>query len=183
MIFWYRRRNNAAYMMLAPTPTLSGQVVVIKDGYPGIEQTIRAMRKLVQQYRTDISIRQAATQAVFLTPEKDDYAEIEAIFHMVQRGIRYCKDIHQVETLSTPTMTLAQRLGDCDDQATLLAALLESIGYATRFVIAAYNQPGAYEHVYLQVYCHGQWIDLDPTEQNDIGWAPPGALSIAVEQV
>jgi len=33
------------------------------------------------------------------------------------------------------------------------------------------------------VYCHGQWIDLDPTEQNDIGWAPPGALSIAVEQV
>jgi transglutaminase-like putative cysteine protease len=170
-------------MMLAPQPQLSGQVVIIKDGYPGIEQTIRAMRKLVQQYRTDIGIRQAASQAVFLTPQKNDYAEIEAVFHLVQQGIRYCKDIHQVETLSTPTMTLAQRLGDCDDQATLLATLLESIGYPTRFVIAAYQQPGMYEHVYIQVYCHGQWLDLDPTEQQGIGWSPPGAVSIAVEQV
>ena len=170
-------------MMLAPQPQLSGQVVTISNGYPGIEQTIRAMRKLVQQYRTDIGIRQAATQAVFLTPQKNDYAEIEAIFHLVQGGIRYCKDIHQVETLSTPTMTLAQRLGDCDDQATLLATLLEAIGYPTRVVIAAYQQPGMYEHVYIQVYCHGEWLDLDPTEQHGIGWAPPGAVSIAVEQV
>ena len=169
--------------MLAPQPQLLGRMVSIQNGYPGIKDTIRAMRSLVQQFRTDIAIRQAATQAVFLTPQKDDYAEIEAIFHLVQQGIRYCKDIHQVETLSTPTMTLAQRLGDCDDQATLLAALLEAIGYPTRFVIAAYQQAGMYEHVYVQVYCHGQWLDLDPTEQHEIGWAPPDAKSIAVEQV
>lgn len=169
--------------MLAPQPQLSGQIAQIKTGYPGIQQTIRAMRDLVKKYRTDLTIRQAATQAVFLTPAKDDYAEIDAIFRLVQQGIRYCRDIHQVETLSTPTMTLAQRLGDCDDQATLLAALLETIGYPTRFVIAAYQAPGMYEHVYVQVYCHGQWLDLDPTEQQTIGWSPPGAVSIAVEAV
>ena len=170
-------------MMLAPQPQLSGQVVTIQNGYPGIKQTIRAMRDLVNQYKTNLDIRQTATQAVFLTPQKDDYAEIEAVFHLVQQGIRYCKDIHQVETLSSPTMTLAQRLGDCDDQATLLATLLEAVGYPTRFVIAAYQQPGMYEHVYIQVYCHGQWIDLDPTEQHGIGWSPPGAVSIAVEAI
>ena len=170
-------------MMLAPQPTLSGQLTTISAGYPGIEQTIRAMRGLVKQYRTDLAMRQAATQAVFLTPQKNDYAEIEAIFHLVQQGIRYCKDIHQVETLSTPPMTLAQRLGDCDDQATLLATLLETIGYPTRFVIAAYQFPGVYEHVYIQVYCGHEWLDLDPTEQHGIGWAPPGAISIAVEAV
>lgn len=182
MIFGVWRRNNAA-MMLAPMPQLSGQVVTIHNGYPGIQQTVHAMRDLVNKYKTDVSIRQAATQAIFLAPAKDDYAEIEALFRLVQQGIRYCKDIHNVETLSSPTMTLAQRLGDCDDQATLLAALLETVGYPTRFVIAAYQAPGMYEHVYLQVFCHGQWLDLDPTEQNAIGWSPPGAVSIAVEAV
>ena len=48
MIFEHRRRNNAAYMMLAPQPTLSGQLTTISAGYPGIEQTIRAMRGLVK---------------------------------------------------------------------------------------------------------------------------------------
>ena len=80
-------------------------------------------------------------------------------------------------------MTLQGRIGDCDDQVVLLATLLESVGYPTRFVVAGYNVPGQLEHVYLQALLDGQWVDMDPTEQYPMGWAAPRAVAYGVEQV
>lgn len=168
-------------MMLAPTPQLSGQVVHLPDGLRGVEQTLTTMRHLVDAYKKDLTIRQCATQAVFLTPEKDDLSEVQAIFTLVRDGIRYTKDVNGVETLSTPVTTLAGRLGDCDDQVVLLASLLESIGYPTRFVVAGYSRPGEFEHVYLQVLLMGQWVDMDPTEPHELGWRPPNPVALAAE--
>ena len=169
-------------MILAPTPQLSASVVQISGGMAGITQTLTAMRQLVNQGRVDPQIRQAATSAVFLTPEKDEFSEIEAIFNFVRDNIRYVKDVHQVETLSTAAKTLQGKIGDCDDQTVLLAAMLEAVGYATRFVIAAYRT-SAFEHVYLQALGHGQWISLDPTENQYMGWEPPGATKTLYEAV
>lgn len=146
-------------------------------------QTLRAMRQLVRQFRTDPVIRQAATNLIFLTPEKDEYSEAEAIFHSVRDGIRYVKDVHDVETLSTPTITLAGRIGDCDDQAVLLASLLEAVGYPTRFVIEGYNVPGNFEHVYIESLVFGQWIPMDATENNAMGWSPDNVVAKATEAV
>ena len=170
-------------MMLAPTPRLSGQIVALSDGMRGVEQTLGTMRALVNQYRTDLDIRQTATATIFLTPEKNQLAEAQALFDLVQHGIRYTRDINGVETISTPLMTLQGRIGDCDDQVVLLATLLEAVGYPTRFVVAGYNVPGQLEHVYLQVLLDGQWIDMDPTEQHPMGWAAPRAVAYGVEQV
>ena len=169
--------------MLAPTPRLSGHLVALSDGMRGVEQTLGTMRQLVNQYRTNLDIRQTATATVFLTPEKDQLAEAQALFDLVQQGIRYTRDINGVETISTPLMTLQGRLGDCDDQVVLLATLLESIGYPTRFVVAGYNYPGQLEHVYLQALLNDQWVDMDPTEQYPMGWAAPRPVAYGVEQV
>lgn len=119
---------------------------------------------------------------MFLTPERDELSEVRALFQLVQ-GIRYVRDVHEVETLASPAKTLLMRVGDCDDKATLLAALLESIGYPTRFVVAGYFQPGEVEHVYLQVHAAGQWIDLDPTEHESIGWSPPEPVTMFIERI
>jgi hypothetical protein len=170
-------------MMLAPTPRLSGQIVALADGHRGVEQTLGTMRGLVNQFRTNLDIRQTATATIFLTPEKNQLAEAHALFELVQHGIRYTRDINGVETISTPLMTLHGRIGDCDDQVVLLATLLEAVGYPTRFVVAGYNVPGQLEHVYLQVLLDGQWIDMDPTEQHPMGWAAPCAVAYGVEQV
>jgi transglutaminase-like putative cysteine protease len=170
-------------MMLAPTPVLSGYVVPLANGYSGVQQTLKMMRQLVNQCRTNIEIRQAATNTVFLTPEKDEYSEAEALFNFVRDRIRYVKDVHDVETLSTPMMTLAGRLGDCDDQTVLLASLLESVGYPTRFVIEGYTMPGQFDHVYMQALVFGQWISMDPTEQRYMGWSPPNPITQAVEVI
>lgn len=168
--------------MLAPTPQLSGQITHIPGGLPGVIQTLAKMRQMVNQSKVSPQIRQAATSAIFLTPEKDELSEVNAIFSLVRDGVRYIKDVHNVETLSTPEKTLEGRMGDCDDQTMLLAALLESVGYPTRFVVAGYHGPD-YEHVYLQAWADGQWINMDPTEQNQMGWEPPLATVKAYEAV
>lgn len=164
-------------MYLAPHIALSGTVEYIPEGMPGVYETLRKMRKLADAGAKNLAIRSAAANIVFLTPERDELSEVVALFDFVRTNIRYTKDISEVETLSAPEKTLAVRYGDCDDQTTLLAALFQSVGYPTRFVIAGYQDPKIAEHVYLQVFVGGQWVDCDPTEQAmGIGWAPPNPV-------
>jgi transglutaminase-like putative cysteine protease len=155
-------------MMLAPTPNLTGVVIGIPNGRAGVVATVNKMRELVNQGKVDPQIRQAAQSIIFLQPEKDYYAEAEALFNFVRDTIRYTRDVHMVETLQTPAITLATRMGDCDDQSTLLAAMLESVGIPTRFVVAGYSG-NDFEHVYLQAWCN-HWIGMDATEPNEMGW-------------
>ncbi len=169
-------------MFLAPTPELSGVRRYLSDGLRGVQETVTAMREAVKASRTDLSIRQAAISVIWLQPAHTPFAEACALFEWVRDHVRYVRDIVDVETLTSPGKMLEQLAGDCDDQAVLLAALFESVGYPTRFVVTAYNIPGRYEHVYLQVCVDGQWIDCDPTEREAFGWAPPNPLSIMIER-
>jgi hypothetical protein len=159
-------------MFLAPDYPLSGAIVHLAGGRAGTWQTIRTMRALVNAGKVQPELIHAAVSAIYLTPETDELAEVSAVFAAVRDGVRYVRDVCGVETLCDPLTTLRRRAGDCDDQSTLLAAMLEAVGYPTRFIVAGYSGPD-FEHVYVQVYARGQWIDLDPTEHNGVGWAPP----------
>lgn len=168
-------------MMLAPVVDLSGSLFPLANGEMGIRQTLGAMRELVRRYRTDVRMRSAATSAIFLQPERSELHEVRTLFELVRDNIRYVRDVSGVETLMTPDRTLAARLGDCDDQTVLLATLLESVGYPTRFVVAGYRDPRTLEHVYLQVFANGEWIDADPTERRPLGWSPPDPQAMLIE--
>lgn len=173
-------------MFLAPISEpggLSGRLVNIPNGSAGVFTTASTMRQLINAYKTDVEIRTTAANIVFLTPEKDDFAEVEAVYNWVRDHVRYLKDVNQVETLTTPDRTLQLRYGDCDDQVVLLGSMLESIGYPTRIVLAGYSDPGVYEHVYLQACVQNQWVDLDPTEQIPMGFAPPDPIAYWTEPV
>ncbi|NDG04025.1 MAG: transglutaminase domain-containing protein [Alphaproteobacteria bacterium] len=160
-------------MFLAPEIPASYSRTTISDGEAGIFDTLTLMRRMVNDYKTDPGIRQAALNVTFMTPAQDDASEVEALYCFVRDYIRYTKDVYGVETLATPDKTMAMRVGDCDDQTVLLASLLESIGYPTRFVIEGYSDGGTWEHVYLETCLNGQWVALDPTEQVAMGWQPP----------
>ena len=170
-------------MHLAPQVDLHGTRGFLANGFAGVAQTIDHMRRLVREYRTDGAIRRAAANILFLTPDRYGAHRAAALFEWVRDHVRYIPDVHEVETLATPVKTLAALFGDCDDQATLLATLFESVGMPTRFVVAAYSDPAILEHVYLQVLVCGEWIDCDPTEPQPFGWAPPGAVAVYVERV
>lgn len=146
----------------------------IADGKRGILQTVRLMRDLVAQYKTDPEIRSVALSLVAMVPEKDPMAEIGAVFRFVRDGIRYTMDVWDVETVHTPDMVLEYGQGDCDDKSVLLAALLESIGYETAFKVTGYDGPD-FSHVYVFVRGYGVEMHLDATEPEPAGWEAPGA--------
>lgn len=169
-------------MRLAPHVTFPVvRRATLAPGMAGIHQTVRLMRDLVEAGKTDPEVRTAAVDVVYLTPQRDELAEVEAVFRFVQGHIRYVRDIEGVETLMTPEKVLEAGVGDCDDKSMLLAAMLEAVGYRTRFVVAGYHEPGQVEHVYVQALARGQWIDLDATECGGLGNAPPDPVEVWTE--
>ena len=146
----------------------------ISAGAGGTRQTLALMKRLVQQYRKDITIRNLAASLVGNLRQKDFNGEIKTLHAFVRDSIRYLKDIHGVETIQTPLVTLQNRFGDCDDKSTLLATLLESIGHPTRFVAVGFRNPGEYSHVYVETRSGNRvsWIPLETTENVPAGWAP-----------
>lgn len=170
-------------MMLAPQPRLCATRRPLSNGMRGVRQTVQVMREAVRQGRVDPAIRQAASTLIFLTPERSELDELNALFSFVRDRVRYVRDVHEVETISTAAKTLAGMIGDCDDQTILLAALCESVGYPTRFIVSGYGDPGTLEHVYLQVFATDEWIDCDPTEPHPLGWSASDPVTIFTEVV
>lgn len=170
-------------MRMAPCTPLTTTLRSYSPGMRGVRQTLGVMRRLVNDGKIDPLIRSTATSIIYLAPEKDDGTEASKLLDFVQRHIRYVKDIHDIETLSTAPKTLAGRVGDCDDQTVLLAALLESVGYPTRFVVASYGESTDPEHVYLQTLVDDEWLDADPTENFPLGVAPPNPSATYIERI
>ena len=169
-------------MLTAPAPFFRATLAAAPSGAAGVFHTVREMRRLVRLSRRTPEVMQAAVSAIYHVPQKDQLSEVEALFFFVRDSVRYVRDVAGLETLADPRMTLRRLVGDCDDQATLLAALYESVGYPTRFVMAGYRSRN-YEHVYLQVFAAGRWWSVDPTEDRAFGWAPPMHRVIWFEKV
>lgn len=144
----------------------------LPDGEAGVRATLNVMRGIKNAYKKLPSIRNKAIAIVSRTPQKAFLTEIKLLHEYVRDNIRYVRDIAGVETVQTPDVTLALRAGDCDDKATLLATMLESIGHPTRFV-AMGTQPGKFSHVFVETRTSTKWISLDPTEPFAAGWRPP----------
>jgi transglutaminase-like putative cysteine protease len=134
------------------------------------------MREFVRRYKADPTIYDMARQIVAGVREKDYAGEARAIHEWVRDSIRYVQDPREVEAVQTPTMTLSIGQGDCDDKATLTAALLESINHPTRF--RAVGPDSDLSHVYIETYIGKTWIASDTTEQVPFGWRPPNMRAV-----
>jgi len=148
----------------------------IPNGPRGINMTLRAMSRFVKEAKRQYPIRELALSLVRDLPSKDWRGQIHALHQYVRDDIRYVRDIRGIETLATPKITLEIGQGDCDDKATLLAALLESIGHPTRFVALAFS-PGKFAHVLVETKVGKIWVPLETTENVNVGWSPPGVIN------
>ncbi|MBZ5522243.1 MAG: transglutaminase-like domain-containing protein [Acidobacteriia bacterium] len=161
----------------AKTP-LRSTSVRIPGGDRGIAQTIRYMYGAVMGNEgvRSAEIRRQALAIVQPIASRDQQGEIATLLQWVKNNIKFRGEY--AETIQTPLVTLQLRAGDCDDQAALLAALLGSLGYQTRFrtVAADPSAPWAYSHVFTEVFHRksNSWVPLDPTvPQSYAGWVPP----------
>lgn len=167
-------------MRLAPAPDFIASLQRAPGGRASVFNTLALVRQAINEGKRDPAVMNAAVSVVYLMPEKNDYAEAVALFHYVQNHIRYVRDVHNLETLAAPRLTLARQVGDCDDQTALLGAMLESVGVPTRLVMAAYTSDD-FEHIYLHAFAAGQWFACDPTEHYEFGWEPPHAHKMFIE--
>lgn len=170
-------------MKLPPVMPVSAERINIGNGLGGMLDTVAVMRRLAREGSRDMRVRTAATQVIYLQPERNELHEVESLFNFVRDHVRYIRDPLFYEAVAIPAQVLALGYGDCDDKATLLAAMLESVGYLSRFIVTGYADPERPEHVYLQILIGGQWIDADPTEHHPLGYAPPNPAFVWIERV
>jgi predicted nucleic acid-binding Zn-ribbon protein len=129
------------------------------------------MRDMVDASKSDPSIRETALAIVAAIPDKDFRAEADAVFSFVRSNIRYTRDDSTIEQIHSPGKLLEIRQGDCDDQSILTAALLESIGFITRFCAVGFVK-NEYSHVFTEALIENEWVALDTTEPHGMGWRP-----------
>lgn len=144
---------------------------MIPEGAAGIRATLRQMSQFVKAYKKTMPIREKALGLVASCMQKDWSCEVRALHAFVRDEVRYVNDVNDVETIQAPDYTMQFAAGDCDDKATLLASLLESIGHPTRFVAIGF-QSGVYSHVYVETKIGNSWIPLETTEPVEAGWEP-----------
>lgn len=171
------------YESLRPTTV---QLGTLADGDKGTMQTLGVMRRLARDGAKDLAVRETAISVLESTRARahDTMAELCALYRYVRDRVRFTRDIVNVETLQSPRYTLKVMSGDCDDRATLLAALCMSVGIPCRLnfkVVAANPRTNQFSHVYVTANVNGREIGMDPTyHSNAFGWQLRGMRSAEV---
>ena len=163
-------------MNLYPAPP-PARLAGIPDGIAGVRETLRAMARIVQRYKTDPGIYTLSRQLTRHLPSNDVQGEIRAIHAFVRDKVRYINDVEDVETLQTPDYTLKCGQGDCDDKAMLVNTLLAATGRKTFFLAVGLDEE-FYSHVLGGVRLGTRQIPLETIVPNvPPGWLHPRATS------
>lgn len=138
------------------------------EGDPGVEQTIKQMRRLIGQGKQDPKVHELAAQILRCAkvPAYDWTGEARSIFDWWHRNIRFTRDVDGHETLHAPADILRLGIGDCDDFTVGICSLLKTIGADCHIVTIAVDPDGEFSHVYPEVVLpSGRSIALDAARQ------------------
>lgn len=119
------------------------------------------MAKFAREAQWSYPIRNLATRIVHHVPSKQVAAELGALYTWVRDNIRYRFDPLGMEWIQRPDRTVLEQAGDCDDMATLLAALSGALGHAWRFRTVG-TTPTVQKHVAVEAFDGVGWVTLDP---------------------
>lgn len=155
--------------LLSNLGTMAAQVMPLAGGDRGVEQTVRAMRRLIEQGKKDPVIRELAARIITSAgiPAFDFVGESRAIYDWVRANLRFTRDVYGVETLQAAREIVRLGIGDCDDFTVLICSLLGTIGHRTRIVtISKPEDEKNFSHVFPQDNLNGAWITLDAARMN-----------------
>ena len=149
--------------------TMHAQSIPLAGGDAGVHQTIRAMRRLIEQGKKDPIIHESAANILrgANVPAFNWAGEVRAIYNWVAQNIRFTRDVYGKETLHAAAEILRLGIGDCDDFTILLCSLLGTVGHKTRILtISKPEDERHFSHVFPQVFLDGQWITIDAARRN-----------------
>lgn len=145
------------------------------------------MRRLVRDAQHDAHVIATARQAVAGADGFSRRSLADAVARWLAERVRYVPDPLVLEVVRPPAALLRELRErgviqeDCESLATLTAALMESVGVPTRFVVAAPRADGPYEHVWVQALTEDGWLDYDlAVRAPRIGLPPRQAPRMAV---
>lgn len=116
-----------------------------------IDDSIRVMRKAVEEGLVDPDTRVLASCVIAHCEERHDLCEINAVWDFVGANVKYVADPRHADTFATLRRTLELGMGDCDCYAIADATLLEAIGFKTYFRVVRTKGSSAWNHVYACV--------------------------------
>jgi transglutaminase-like putative cysteine protease len=149
-----------------------------------LDERINHLRKLVEQGKRDPVVYEFARRAVnkkcganWCVPEKDNLAEIKALFAAVRANVRYTSDIAGIDSYQAPRHTLKLRTADCDDYSSLVCAAAATLGLPCRFKVIRTKGATEWNHIYAQVghprRNPSKWISFDASVNMPVGWEAP----------
>lgn len=170
-------------------PYRESSILPLPSGDAGVALTVSHLRRLVLDAQTSQLAHAAVQEALVSTPEKNPGAEAAALLGWLRERYRYLQDPVEVELVRDPRYLLRQIerqgffMGDCDDAAVLLATLLETAGYPTRFIVQG-ESGESFSHVLVETELRpGQWVAADLTNRRAVlGWKPSGVGREAQER-
>ena len=139
-------------------------------GDAGTKYTLKMMSAIARGASRSATIQQTAHELVSGIPATAT-AQIAAIRRYVGSFVTFQDDPPGIEYVQQPVRLVQEiaahgvTFGDCDDVATLAAALGLAIGLKAQYVVTAFKPlPTPFAHVYLQLSGDGQlWETLDTT--------------------
>jgi hypothetical protein len=161
---------------LSATPIADAPPTVIRP-YGGPADTVREMIRAITGPRGEQStlVRSVKDHIIRNVQPKDYLSEILAVRNFVHEKCKYSNDALGVEQVQDPERQCDQIIkygkvvDDCDDAATLMAALMRQLGRETEIVIVGFGAEGHYTHVFIRVKepKSGKWIVCDVVAGTD----------------
>lgn len=91
--------------------------------------------------------------------------------------MRYTLDPHNVELFQSTERSAELGIGDCDDQAIMLSALLTSVGIPVRLRVISLKGSKQFQHIYVLAGLPPEdptkWLPLDASRPEKAGWELP----------
>lgn len=157
----------------APPFPVTARSVKIRSGEAGNTTTVRFMRPLAIAGSRHPLVRWTATQCIRGISHLDTGAMTAAI-NQYLATIPFVPDPYDDELLYEPQLVIrlhqqGEARVDCDDIATLGAALCRAIGLRTAFAVVAFGEPAAASsHIYVVAgdpETGDGWYALDATKR------------------
>ena len=145
----------------------------------GVKEFLNSMSIVLAEDSLSENVRRLAELAIVGYPQ--EYYP-KGIFYFVKTEFQYAQDPVDAELLQRPNLVATdyfngiRRAMDCDCQATLISAMLRSIGIEARIAIIDSNMDGEWSHAIAQVKSDifNEYVNLDTTTPTlPLGWFQP----------
>lgn len=163
--------------------------VEVGRGTDSVASTLRYMKDLVINSDRDRIVKETAKNIIKDIDPKDHERQVKEIVGWVRRKFKYVRDIYGTEELTDPVVILHSMAAgrndyssDCDDFATLIAALLRVVGFRTRLEAVGVMSP-YYNHARLSVFLNGEWVGIEGTRNIAVGLKLPSNIPVMVVEV